>query len=262
MARLNAFVGVLTYEFRMQLRRPALWIAIGLGGLLLGGGLLLPALPDAPNEVRTPPRLVGTVAYSLNLFLPIIYAILLADRVPRDRWLNTSELLASLPTGVGPRLWGKYLGAAVATMIPIAIVHAALVGLAAYYFHDGRLIPLEPPAFGAIVLPGLLFVGAFSIVCTEILWVPLYSILFIGYWFWGNVVSPDMMPTLSCTPLQPMGGNAQAAFFGEPNGCFDPSQYVSVSVAQGWESIAVLLGCALLAMVVGQVSMSWRAAHR
>jgi hypothetical protein len=262
MAPLNAFVGVWTYEFKMQVRRPALWIAIGLGGLLIGGGLLLPALPYAPNEVRTPPRLVGTIAYGLNLFLPIVFGILLADRVPRERWLNTGELLASLPTGVGPRLWGKYLGAAVATMIPIALVHAALVGLAAYYFRDVRLLPLEPSAFGAIVVPGLLFVGAFSIVCTEILWVPLYSILFIGYWFWGNVVSPDMMPTLSCTPLQPMGGYALAAFFGEPNGCSDPSQHVSVSAAQGWESIAILLGCALLTMVVGQAYMSWGAAHR
>jgi ABC-2 type transport system permease protein len=259
---LDALLGVWRYEFWMQFRRPATWIAIGLGGLVVGGGLLLQALPSTPNEVRTPPRLVGTIAYGLNVFLPIIYGILLADRLPRDRWLHTDELLASYPVGLGRRLWGKYLGASVATMIPVALVHTALVGVAAVYIRDGRLIGLVPAAFGAIVLPGLLFVGAFSIVCTEVLWVPLYSILFIGYWFWGNVVSPSMMPTLSCSPLQPMGGYAQAAFFGDPNGCFDPDQHVIVSAVQGWESIVLLLGCAALAMLVGQAYMAWHAARR
>jgi hypothetical protein len=37
---------------------------------------------------------------------------------------------------------------------------------------------------------------------------------------------------------------------------------VIVSAVQGWESIVLLLGCAALAMLVGQAYMAWHAARR
>jgi hypothetical protein len=42
---------------------------------------------------------------------------------------------------------------------------------------------------------------------------PLFRVLFIGYWFWGNAISPELMPTLSRTVIHPAGGYPIEAFF-------------------------------------------------
>ena len=45
-----------------------------------------------------------------------------------------------------------------------------------------------------------------SLVVPLIMPAPLFRVLFVGYWLWGNVVPPDMMPTLSGSLLHPIGG--------------------------------------------------------
>ena len=70
-------------------------------------------------------------------------------------------------------------------------------------------------AFAAVVVPGLAFVGAFSIACPAVMPVPLYQFLFVGYWFWGNALAPDAgIPTLSETVLTPIGLFRAIGFFG------------------------------------------------
>src|SRR5260370_19208210 len=96
--------------------------------------------------------------------------------------------------------------------------------------------PLVAADFVLIVLPGLLFVAAFSIACPAILWVPLYEFLFVGYWFWGNALSPTRtgIQTLSQTILTPIGTYISA-------GMLAVSQVGCVTIAPFCEVLHTLL---------------------
>jgi hypothetical protein len=191
------------------------------------------------------------LAGNASFFLPIVFGILMADRWRRDRTLATTELLDSLPAGIGPRLWGKYWGASVATMLPLFFAYAAVLFFLAVRVGDLSVLPYLPEILVLVVTPGLLFVAAFSIACTEWLPVPLYSILFVGYWFWGNLVPPEKLPTLNCTPLTPIGEYPAAAFFQHTDvGCFAGH---SIPLYLGIESIVLMLAAATLALTVLQV---------
>ncbi len=248
---LPTIVGVCRYEFRMQARRPAVWLLIGIIGVLLvalfdfqaQGGEPRPAIVRLADQMQ-----------NLNFFLPIAFGILLADRLPRERRLHTEELLQSLPSGSGVRLWGKYAGAVLATTVPIVLVVIAGLLITVLRLNAASQLPALPPLFLAIMLPGLLFVGVFAIACTTFLPAALFSVLFVGYWFWGNLVPPGIMPTLSCTPLTPLGGYAAAAFFNDGPVCG-----MQITAAQGWESIGLLLGTALLALVAANL---WLQRHQ
>src|SRR5579864_4022373 len=100
-------LGVVRYEFRMQIRCRALWITFLCFALLLQGGfrklLFNPLRFSLLTEVL---RLTSNV----NAILPIAVGVLLADRLPRDRLAKVDELFASMPDALHARLLGKYLG--------------------------------------------------------------------------------------------------------------------------------------------------------
>jgi hypothetical protein len=56
----------------------------------------------------------------------MIFGIVLADRLVRDRKLGVAELLDSTPTHPGPRLVAKYLGVCAATAVPVALLYVAV----------------------------------------------------------------------------------------------------------------------------------------
>lgn len=254
---MNAFVGAVSYEFRMQLRRRSVWASIGLALLLLfalftGTGRPEHVLPDADMALL----LVGNASF----FLPVAFGILMADRWRRERSLGTEELLESLPARFGARLWGKYFGATFATMIPLFLAFVLALLYLGARMGDPTLVRFTPLIFVVVVAPGLFFVAAFSIACTEWLPVPLYSVLFTGYWFWGNLVPPGRMPTLNCTLLTPIGEYPAAAFFQHTDvGCFGGQP---IPIALGLASIALLLGTGALALFTLQLYISRRAAMR
>ena len=68
-------------------------------------------------------------------------------------------------------------------------------------------------AFVCVNLPPLAFVAAFSIACPAVLPVRVYQVLFTGYWFWGNFLSPKVLPTISGTVLVASGLPQASAFF-------------------------------------------------
>jgi ABC-2 type transport system permease protein len=252
---LHPLAGTFRYEFRTQIRRPAMWV------LFVMASLLLPSISQWPNEpTRAPAELAASATRHINTYLPIIFGLLLADRLVRARRLNTLELWESFPAGRGARLWGTFLGAASASLVPLGLIYLAVIGLIALAVGDARVLAWELPIFVLMVLPGLLFVGAFSIVCTLALPLPLYAILFIGYWFWGNVVQPSRIPTLTCTLLTPIGNNVAYGLLKLPGGpCLDV--WPAATAAQAWESIGLLIGLAFCALAAGQMVLSWRAAQ-
>ena len=249
MNQFAVFLGVFTYEFRMQLRRRSVWLTMLLIALLLV--LILTRSPisgDLMNRLRLLPIKDLVVYWTdiINLIMPIGVGVLLADRLPRDRKTKVDELLTSMPGALSLRLLGKYLGSMVATLMPMLIFYLIGLGVILYATQNLAALLFALEAFTAIVLPGILFISAFSIACPAIMWVPLYQFLFVGYWFWGNALTPGSgIPTLNNTILTPIGEYQTQGFFN-----VHLFQLPSATALQGVESILVLVGLAAFALFV------------
>lgn len=239
---MSALWGALAYEFRMQVRRPAVWVVVLATIAAVVALTKVPFHRDASD--RTAAQTVADWASMLQVLTPAAIGCLLADRLPRDRRLRVDELLNTVPLGPGARVVGKYLGSVAATVVPMAAAYAAGVLVLAATFGAAVLGPALA-AFAVVSLPGLLFVAAFSIGFPAVMSVPLYQFLFVGYWFWGNFLGPGFrIPTISQTILTPIGGYALSAFFGVRGAVIGPG----APVWQGVASIAVLVVGAVLAL--------------
>ncbi|MDQ2713276.1 MAG: hypothetical protein M3Z08_00005 [Chloroflexota bacterium] len=254
--------GAMHYEFRMQIRRRGLWImficlTLLISGLFRGIGastfveLLLNPLHDAwPTEILEWTGHVST-------FFPIAVGVLLADRLSRDRQVGVDELFVAMPGALSARLLGKYLGSIGATLVLPLAYYIIGVGCVLYQSGDARVLPFALATFAASVLPGIAFISAFSIACPAILWVPLYQFLFIGYWFWGNLLSPGVgIPTLSHTLLTPIGDYIRSGLFGDQRGAV-----TQISMLLGFGSMFVLLGVAVLVLLVLWKFLRWQQAR-
>lgn len=254
--KLAVFAGAFTYEFRMQIRRPILWIIQFLTVLLVAGLFSRsPGLLDSVMHIQNTPLLQSVVIWTnfINYVLPIAAGILIADRLPRDQRTKTQELLTSTPGSLTERLFGKYLGCTFATWLPICVLYC--LGIGVILLETGNLLalPLALETFAAIVVPCMLFVGACSIAMPAVIWVPLYQFLFLGYWFWGNLYGPKSIPTISSTLLTPAGGYMSQGFFGLTLFHADHA-----TAFQGVESLLLLLSLSLLIMLVLSSYLSWR----
>jgi hypothetical protein len=212
---------------------------------------------------RIPSAYDATVGWATitNVLLPIGLGILLADRLPRDRQHGVDALLDGLPASPALRLLGKYLGATLATLLPIlALYLVGLVYIVARWGDPGAL-PTAALAFAAINLPGVLFVAAFSIACPLVMPVPVYQVLYTGYWFWGNFVPNGFfgIPSLSRTVLMPMGTVREWHLFGVD---VPPVKGFHAQPLVGLASIAALLACAALALYAAHRYLAWREARR
>lgn len=252
-----ALWGAIRYEFWMQARRTALWIGIALLATLFLRNLHGIIYSTAPyiTSVRD-----STLVWAqfIALFFPLAAGLLLADRYTRDGKTRMDELLNATPTSLLTRLLGKYLGAVAGTLLPIFLVYALGIGLIMARWGDLSALPLALAAFATTTCVSVLFVGAFSIACTTVMWPILYQFLFVGYWFWANLLSPyGSIPTLNGTVLTPDGRFIMAGFFADPTLLF-----LSATPLQAIASLASLLGCAAIALLAAWGWLRWQAAHR
>lgn len=260
----SGVLGATRYEFRMQWRRKALWISL-LVFLVLSyqpfNFMCFPYLSiyrdPACFRDLSPEQLVGRWSLIVQFWMPVALGVLLADRLPRDRRTGALELLDTVPAAPGGRLLGKYLGAMLATLVPVFLVHAAGVLFFAVARGEAATILLGLAAFVTVNLPGFLFVGAFSIACTTVLWVPLYQFLFVGYWFWGNLSVRE--PSLSDTWLTPVGGYAANGLFDADNDAFGSADATAWG---GAASVSLLLGLAALALLACHLYLRWKEVRR
>lgn len=254
-----AFFGALAYEFRMQIRRRAVWITF------IALGLFFTQFHQPWFRPITTPASAAIIYWTgiVQSFLAVAAGLLLADRLPRDRRTKVDELLNTLPSTVNARVFGKYLGSTIATLVPMFVIYSTGTAFILFRWHTFQALPVALASFTAIALPGVMFIGAFSIACTAILWVPLYQILFVGYWFWGNLLPDVGIPTLSTTILTPVGGYMCTGFF-NPNGeegvCSPGIQGATAS--QGVESILLLLVLAILVIFALTGYLKWQQARR
>lgn len=268
MNRVSVVGGALRYEFRMQLRRPAVWIVLGLVAAIpfvlwqgMGETYLHGHFKDR-STVWVPAAPGGAVvlwAEILTFLLPVGVGLVLADRLARDRQTHVDEIFDTLPGSLGARLFGKYLGSTAATLVPVLLLYAAGIGYVLTQVPDAGLLPLAAGAFAAVVLPGCLFAAGFSIAVPAVLRVPLYQFLFVGYWFWANLMSPKIgLPS-------PVGTMLNAAGPWAVEGLFDfqwTFLNLHASAAQAYASIALLVGLGILALVGGWGYLRWTRAHR
>jgi ABC-type transport system involved in multi-copper enzyme maturation permease subunit len=261
MKQYTALRGAFAYEFRMQIRRPALWIVMLCFGALqavLGNGALFDLLLHNPGHYSGVLQVVDW-ATRVNVLFPILVGVLLADRLSRDGRTRMNEVLNTLPASLGSRLAGKYLGTTLASILPVFLYYCLGLGLLSYSRHDLLIFPLGLEVFAAVILPGILFISAFSIACPAFIWTPIYQFLFVGYWFWGNLFPANIgIPTLSPTILTPIGGYMAAGFYGYN----DVYQVHTATSWQGAASLSVLVCIAVLAIVALSWLLKWRQAQQ
>jgi hypothetical protein len=255
----NALGGAFKYEFLMQARRRSVWIGFGVISILLALYLssLLKPYQDGARLVTYSPHdaLLFWVQGCVFLLTPIA-GLLLADRTPRDQSTRARDLLVALPASTWSRLLGKYVGSVAATCLPIISIYAIGVGILVIHWGDARILPMALAAGGLLLVPPLLFVGAFSVACTTILWMPLYQFLFIGYWLWVSLNPTQAIPTLDGTLLSPQENDVYTAifrFFGSNDGF-----YSSATILQALANIVVLLACGALALFAAGHLLRWR----
>ncbi|MDQ2907119.1 MAG: hypothetical protein M3Y81_26710 [Chloroflexota bacterium] len=255
MNALSVTGGALRYEFLMQFRRRSIWLVLVFVSALSGILWLAFTIGSQVTSLDAVMYLAQFTAW----FLPLGAGLVLADRLARDKKLHVDEILDTFPGSLGARLLGKYLGSTLATLLPVVLIYLLGVGYVLARFQDPHSLLLALAAFAAIPLPGLLFAAGFSIALPAFLKVPLYQILFIGYWFWANLMSPRFhIPTPVGTMLNATGPWAQEAFF--------HYQWVFLrlnpTVWQGIASIALLVGLSLVAIGLAWLYLRWERARR
>jgi ABC-2 type transport system permease protein len=199
---MSALFGVVRYEYLMGIRRWGVWLALGLAALPVGLNLANYREHFAPYGVWS---MAGVIAMLLNLFMPVVGGIAMADRLHRDSRLGVRELLRATPLSRSGYVLGKYLGAVGAVLTPALVI--SLVTAAAFVFagESPELLAAEVVAFVIVTAPAYLFIGAYSLACPAVLPLRVYQVLFTGYWFWGNFLNPKVFPTLAGTIVTPSG---------------------------------------------------------
>ena len=268
MNQATVLLGALGYEFRMQIRRRAVWITLILMMCLL---LTLMFRTFAGQESFTHTNsLFHMGSYRLsdilvqwafigNRLLPIGIGVLLADRLPRDRRTRVEELFTTMPAALSSRVIGKYLGSMLATLVPVFAFYMLGVAFILFQTQNIMALPLSLIVFAVVTLPGILFISAFSIACPAIIWVPLYQFFYVGYYFWGNELGPlNGIPTLSTTILTPIGGYIARGIFGVEVVGFGTVATPLLGVA----SILSLVGLAIFVLFALWGYLKWQLARQ
>jgi len=254
------FFGIALYEFNMSIRRAGLWIAYILLSLFYIFSIMMPSL-DGSSDVILPEQIwpeAGHIIFMFNIFMPLLAGILSADRMQRDFRAGVSELQRSTPLSNRVYILAKYLGTLASVLAPmflLSLVTGVLLvarGLAPLGFLWPYLL-----AFLSIAVPAHAFVVAFSLACPLVMPLRVYQVLFTGYWFWGNLLSPKAFPTISDTVLNAVGQYPLQAYFGmytdsthEVSGGFTPPEAVL--------NLFALAACITLALLAINYYLRWQ----
>ncbi|HMB23294.1 MAG: ABC transporter permease [Chloroflexota bacterium] len=256
---MSQLLGVMRHEFSMSIRRPGFWISYILLGLFYVVASVTPTV--GKEEILRPDQIwpeAGHVVFMYNIFLPLLAGILAADRMQRDVRTGVHELQRSAPLSISTYVLAKYLGVLFSVLLPafiIVFMVGALVvvrGIAPLSFFGPLLL-----AFLTIAVPSHAFVTAFSLACPLVMPLRVYQVLFTGYWFWGNLLSPQVFPTISDTVLNAAGQYQLQGFFGM---YFDASNMETHFTApEAVINLVVLTLCVSAALFVLDRYLHWQA---
>jgi ABC-2 type transport system permease protein len=260
---MTALAATARYELRMQLRKPAIWIATGLPFGLYALFAVLGSDSTGLQRYRyeTSPKV--WMVDALGWFtpaLPMVFGIVLADRLVRDRKLGVAELLDVTPTNRSARLAGKYLGACAATAVPVALIY---LGVAAAF-----MVWREQPAalwwglatFAVIVVPLLLLAGSLSFLGPQLMPTPLFRVLIVGLWFWAGVTEVESeFPSFAGTLLSLTMDYPLGVLFDSPNATTGPAgvalDFLRPQPTTGTAllSLALIIGLAVAILAAARV---------
>ncbi len=249
---MSTFLGLIRHEYAMSVRRWVVWLAFLVGSLFVAQSKtgIVASLPGL-----TLTQWAGITAIIGNLAPPLIGGIAIADRLVRDRGLGVRELVWATPLPRRTYVLGKYAGAVLGVLTPALVTDLAITGLFVARGLPIALLAHTLVAFLAINVPTMLFVGAFSLACPEVLPLRVYQILFVGYWPWATEMQWVMMPTVNGTVLGPKGDWVARAFFGAPD-FMSPQLHTPVEALL---NVAVLLALAAAALVALERHLAWQA---
>lgn len=223
---MSAFAATAAYEWRMQIRKPAIWIATALPYLAYLGFALLgtdtTGLPRYRQETDPKVWMVDALGWFAP-FLPMVFGIVLADRLVRDRRLRVAPLLDVTPTNRTVRLVGKYLGVCAATAAPALLLYVGVA--AAFAVWRGRPAALlwGLAVLGVVVLPLLLLAGALSFLGPQLMPTPLFRVLVVGLWFWAGATEVESeLPSLANSVLSLTMDYPLTVFFDSATGSAGP----------------------------------------
>jgi ABC-type transport system involved in multi-copper enzyme maturation permease subunit len=260
---MSQFLGLTRHDFNMCIRRPGFWIAYALLAAFYAVSIFTPS-PDGSSDIIPPDQIwseAGHIVFMFNIFMPLLAGILAADRMQRDFRTGVRELQRSAPLSTPTYILAKYLGVLASVLLPffvislVAGVSIVIKGLAPVQF----LWPLTL-AFLSVAVPAHAFVVAFSLACPLVMPLRVYQVLFTGYWFWGNLLSPKAFPTISDTLLNAVGQYPLQAYFG----LFTDSTH---AVSEGFTppeavlNLLVLTACIAIALFTTDRYLRWQA-HR
>ena len=205
---MKEFFGVIKYEYKMSIKRKGLLII----SLLFIGFYIYSMTssyePIKPENMNTRSYLMtaGNSAFFVNLFFPVFVGISAADRAIRDNKIGVKEIFRSTRISNQMHLFGKYIGVTL-SYVTIELIIGSVVGiLFVLVFHYPLVLILYSIiAILVIAVPALFFVIGFSLVCPYFMPLRIYQILFTGYWYWGNYINPDFIPSISRTILNASG---------------------------------------------------------
>jgi hypothetical protein len=194
-----------------------------------------------------------------NIFLPLLAGILAADRMQRDPQTGLRELQCSTPLSIPTYVLAKYFGVLLSVLTPmfllVSVTGIVLIakGLAPLNFLWPLLL-----AFLSIAVPSHAFVVAFSLACPLVMPLRVYQVLFTGYWFWGNMLSPKAFPTISDTVLNAVGQYPLQGFFGMH---FDSTYKVTegFTAPEAVINLIVLMICIVMVLFALNVYLRWQA---
>ena len=246
---MKKFLGVLRYEYHMAIQRKGLLVIA-----LLFTAFYIYLWIDVGVELELTENInqllfseAGQTVFFLNLFFPVIAGISAADRAIRDYDLGVREILRSTGIHNITHVLGKYFGV-VLSLLSTEVLIVLLVSMFLVITFQWPILFIVYNLLAVLILsaPGLFFVTAFSLACPLIMPVRVYQILFTGYWFWGNYLSPQVMFTISDTLLNASGKFSLMAFFGVQISVDSPQILPMTAVS----NILVLLVCAGLALAL------------
>jgi ABC-2 type transport system permease protein len=247
-------LAIVRHEFLMSIRRPGLWIGYTLLCLFYIVTSIMPAAGNlSAADIITPDRIwpeAGLNVFMFNIFFPLLAGVLSADRLQRDFRGGVRELQRSSPLSIPTYVLAKYLGVLLSVLLPVfllVMINGALL-VARGIAPIGILLPMLA-AFLVIALPSHAFVVAFSLACPLVIPLRVYQVLFTGYWFWGNLLSPRAFPTISDTVLNAVGQIPLQAFFGMYKGSTHPLD-TGFTPLQAVINLIVLAACIAGALFV------------
>ena len=258
---MTAFAATTSYELRMQLRKPAIWIAT----LIPYGLYAVLATMGTQNLERltqdTNPK--TWMVESLGWFTPLlamVFGFVLADRLVRDRKLGVAPLLDVTPSNRSARLLGKYLGVCAATAVPVAGVYVVIGVVFAIWRERPAAVLWAMATFAAVVVPLLLLTGALAFLGPQLMPTPLFRALIVGIWFWAGATEVEsQFPSLAASVLSLTMDYPQHVFFGsrDPVGPFEGAALnvlrPQATVGTALLSLALILGIAAVILAAARV---------